>query len=78
MKDLIFKNWNIVRFLRLGIGLAILIQAIMAADILFGLAGLLFTATALFNSACCGVSGCETPKPRKKYMSKDISYEELV
>ena len=47
MKAIIFSNWNIIRFLRLGIGLVILVQAVMAADILFGLIGLLFTGMAV-------------------------------
>jgi hypothetical protein len=78
MKDVLLNNWNIVRFLRLGIGLAIIVQAIVAKDILFGFAGLLFTGMALFNAACCGVGGCATPTPSKKSDSKEISYEEVV
>jgi hypothetical protein len=78
MKDVLLNNWNIVRFLRLGIGLAIIVQAIIAKDMLFGLAGLLFTGMALFNAACCGVGGCVTPTPSKKSDSKEVSYEEVV
>lgn len=78
MKDILLNNWNIVRILRLGIGIAIIVQAIVAADILFGLAGLLFTGMALFNAACCGVSGCATTPTTKKAASKDISYEEVL
>lgn len=78
MKDILLNNWNIVRFLRLGIGLAIIVQAIIAKDMLFGLAGLLFTGMALFNAACCGVGGCATLTPSKKSDSKEISYEEVV
>ena len=78
MKDVLLNNWNIVRFLHLGIGLAIIVQAIIAKDMLFGLAGLLFTGMALFNAACCGVGGCATPTTSKKSDSKEISYEEVV
>ncbi len=78
MKDVLLNNWNIVRFLRLGIGLAIIVQAIVAKDMLFGFAGLLLTGMALFNAACCGVGGCATPTPSKKSDSKEISYEEVV
>ncbi len=79
MKDLILKNWNMIRFLRLGIGLAILVQAVVAADILFGLAGLLFTGMAVFNASCCGTGACAAPNPvRKDKGSKDISYGEVV
>ncbi|SDM68174.1 hypothetical protein SAMN05421813_11962 [Daejeonella rubra] len=78
MKDLILNNWNIIRFLRLGIGVAIIVQAIIAADILFGLAGLLFAGMAVFNASCCGGGACATPPPGKKSGSKDVSYEEVV
>ena len=78
MKHILLKNWNIIRFLRLGIGLAIIVQAIVAKDILFGFAGLLFTSMALFNAACCGVGACTTPSSSKKSTSKEISYEEVV
>lgn len=78
MKDLILNNWNIIRFLRLGIGLAILVQAIVAADILFGLVGLLFTGMAVFNASCCGSGACATTPSVNKTGSKDVSYEEIV
>ena len=78
MKDAFLNNWNIVRFVRLGIGLVIIVQAIIAADILIGLAGLLFAGMALFNAACCGMGGCATPNLQKKSASKEISYEEVV
>lgn len=78
MKDLILNNWNIIRFLRLGIGLAIIVQAIVAADILFGLAGLLFTGMAVFNASCCGSGACATTPKVNKTGSKDVSCEEIV
>lgn len=78
MKDLILNNWNIIRFIRLGIGVAIIVQAIVATDILFGLAGLLFTGMAVFNASCCGTGACATPSAGKKSGSKEVSYEEVV
>jgi hypothetical protein len=49
----------------LGIGLVILVQALMAADILFGLIGLLFTGMAVFNASCCGAGSCAAPPAKK-------------
>ena len=77
MKAIIFSNWNIIRFLRLGIGLVILVQAVMAADILFGLIGLLFTGMAVFNASCCGAGSCAAPPAKNDNGSKEISYEEV-
>jgi hypothetical protein len=81
MKQSILSNWNFFRFFRLGIGIAIFVQAVMARDILLGIAGLLFTGMAIFNMGCCGMGGCSTPVINQKKSSgtkKDISYEELV
>jgi hypothetical protein len=77
MKEIIFSNWNIIRFLRLGIGLVILVQALMASDILFGLMGLLFTGMAVFNASCCGTGSCAAPPAKRDSGSKEISYEEI-
>ena len=78
MKDVLLNNWNIVRVLRLLIGLAIMVQAVVANDLLFGFLGLVFTGMALFNAACCGVGACATPTSSKKSSSKEITYEEVV
>ena len=66
MKQTILTNWTFIRFLRLGIGIAILVQAVIAKDILFAFAGIVFTAMPLFNVGCCGTNGCYTPA-KKKY-----------
>jgi hypothetical protein len=77
MKAIIFSNWNIIRFLRLGIGLVILVQAVMASDIVFGLIGLLFTGMAVFNTSCCGAGACAAPASKSDTTTKEISYEEI-
>ena len=78
MKQKIFCNWNLMRALRLVIGLAIAIQGFIANDKLFIIAGLLFTGIALFNIGCCGAGGCNTPIIKNDKPIKDISYEEVV
>ena len=78
MKEAIFTNWNIMRFLRLTIGIAIIIQAIIAKDFMFGFIGLLFSGMALFNIGCCGAGGCYTPTKEQAENKKEISYEEVV
>jgi hypothetical protein len=78
MKQMIFSNWTFYRILRLGIGIAIIVQAVMAKDTLFGIAGLLFTGMAIFNVGCCGASACNTAQIKSTKPIKDISYEEVV
>ena len=67
-----------MRFLRLGLGLAVLVQAVIAKDVLFALLGLGFTAMPVFNVGCCGSGGCYVPPKKETNTTKDITYEEVV
>ena len=78
MKQAIFTNWTFFRGLRLLMGLAIVVQAIIAKDTLFGIVGLIFTSMALLNASCCGAGGCSTPVKKTEKPLKDITYEEVV
>ncbi len=77
MKQTILSNWTFMRFLRLTMGIAILVQAVIAKDILFVFAGILFFAMPVFNMGCCGTNGCYTPIKKNTELTKDITYEEL-
>ena len=78
MKQTILSNWTLIRFLRLGMGIAILVQAIIAKDVLFTFAGILFTAMPVFNVGCCGTAGCAAPPKKDQGTLKEITYEEVV
>jgi len=78
MKQAIFSNWDFMRFLRLGLGVAIVVQAAMAGSWAMGIAGLLFTAMPVFNIGCCGSGGCDTPAGKTNGTTDDIQYEEVV
>lgn len=78
MKETLLYNWNFMRVLRLLAGIAIVIQAVANKDTVFGVAGLLFTIMALFNTGCCGTGGCYTPIKKTTKNTEEISYEEVV
>jgi len=78
MKKILLSNWNLIRVLRLGIGIAILVQAIVEKDVLFAIAGLLFSGMAVFNIGCCGAGGCNVLNSKTSEIEKDITYEEVV
>jgi len=78
MKQAIFSNWNFIRFLRLAIGIAILVQAVIARDFLFAIMGLIFTLMPVFNIGCCGSQGCYVPVDKEPAQTKEIIYEEVV
>jgi hypothetical protein len=78
MKQTVFSNWSLMRFLRMGMGIAILVQAVIAKDMLFAFAGIIFTAMPVFNIGCCGTAGCAAPPKKDSDTTKEIIYEEVV
>lgn len=78
MKQAILSNWTFMRFLRLAMGVAILVQAVITKDLLFAFAGIVFTVMPVFNIGCCGTAGCAAPPPKKQNTTKEITYEEVV
>ena len=78
MKETILQNWTIIRFLRLLIGIGIIVQAVVLQDILLGAAGLLFGGMAVFNAGCCGTAGCATPARKSARSKNETRYEEVV
>lgn len=75
----IFSNWNLMRALRLVLGIIILVQGIQASEFMYAIAGLLLSGMAIANIGCCGVGGCRVPysKTSKDLTNKEISYEEI-
>ncbi len=54
----ILQNWTLMRAIRLILGIAVLIQAIVQKDLTIGvLAGFLLITT-FANIGCCGTGGC--------------------
>ena len=78
MKRNVFDNWNFMRFVRLGLGVAIIVQSVLVKDWAMGILGVLFTGMSVFNIGCCGIGGCATPVNKNTKPVKDISYEEVV
>lgn len=78
MKQLVLHNWNLIRVLRLAMGIAILVQAVLANDVLFGMIGILFTAMPVFNLGCCAGGNCSAPVQQYEDNAKEIIYEEVV
>lgn len=75
----IFKNWGIMRIIRLAVGLYAFYEVIKHPDFLLGSMAFIVTAMAVFNVGC-GAQGCEIPATRKNTKSvdkEDIEYEEV-
>lgn len=60
MKDIIFSNWHITRWIRLVFALFLLVQSYVLREWFFIVFGLFFLFQAIFNLGC-GVNGCAVP-----------------
>jgi len=67
MKNIVFTNWNAMRFIRLAIALFLFSQAYVTKNWIFIGIGLFFLVLVIFNFGC-GPSGCEVPN--NKYSKK--------
>lgn len=71
MKNLLLKNWDFVRTLRLLIGLGVGGYAAWAGDYFLAALGGLFIIQALFNLSCYGSGGCSVAS-QKKTLYQDV------
>lgn len=77
----VLSNWNFFRFIRLGLGVFVLIQGIMVGDKFSVLFGGLFTLMPLFNVGCCASGACDVNYNNTKpedLNTKEITYEEVA
>lgn len=61
----ILTGWNFMRWLRLGLGVLIAVQAYQMNDTLSGLLAGFFIFQAVSNTGCCGSGGCSIPQKDK-------------
>jgi hypothetical protein len=72
----ILQQWNLMRILRLGLGIAIIVQGIAARETVAVVLGVIFGGMAFANIGCCGTNGCAI-NSRSTDKNKKIDYEEL-
>jgi hypothetical protein len=74
----LLTGWNFMRFLRLGVGIFIGVQAVLYRDVLSGLIASVFLLQAATNTGCCGSGGCSTNTNYKsKNTVQDVEFEEV-
>jgi len=72
LKNIIMKNIlqgrNFMRLLRLGLGIAVLVQGIVVKDTVTIVLGFLFGGMAVVNQGCCDTGSCPVDQlaPGKK------------
>lgn len=72
-----FKNWNFMRFLRLGMAVYIIVIGIQEGNLWFIILGGMFSLMPLFNIGCCGVSSCSVSDAKANKNSEEITFEEV-
>jgi hypothetical protein len=79
IKQTLFTGWNLVRWLRLALGVFIAFQAIETRDLLSGTLSALLLFQAFTNVGCCGITSCATPTANKNNTSEieEPIFEEL-
>ncbi len=62
----IVYNWTFIRFIRLILGVFIIIQSVQTQQYLMIIPGVIFAAMAIFSVGCCGNNGCAIPRKKQE------------
>ena len=80
-KQRLTTNWHLMRLVRLGLGIMMVVMGIQGHDWAIGLFSVFFLYQAVTDTGCCGSGGCNTPVGRKEMARYDdttpIEYEEI-
>jgi hypothetical protein len=77
-KQTLLTNWNFMRFLRLGIGIYIAVQAIDTQSVFSGIVAVFFIYQAVTNTGCCGSNRCAVPiKKSNPDKTEEVDFEEI-
>jgi hypothetical protein len=77
--QILSSHWNYMRFLRLGLGVYIGIQAFETQSILSSLLAAFLLYQVVTNTGCCAANGCATPtKKNNSDNTEDEEYEEIT
>lgn len=75
------QQWNWVRLLRFGIGIAAVVQGFIQKEYILLAAGGFIMGMALRNTGCCGAAGCATRLNEAGVTNlskqKEMDYEEV-
>lgn len=78
IKQTLFTGWHFMRWLRLGLGGFIAIQAVQNHDTLSGLIAAFFLFQAVTNTGCCGANSCTAPAAKNNTDKiEEVEFEEV-
>lgn len=77
MKNYI-RNWSLMRLLRLGVGIFIIVQGVLMHEWMFIGLGALFTAMPVLNMGCGANGSCGVPRTRSTpNENREVTYTEV-
>ena len=79
MLELILQKWTFMRFLRLGMGVWLIVESITSHETAFMILGGLFLVQAVFNVGCMGGNcAVNTPMRRNRFSrTEETTFEEI-
>ncbi len=73
----IFKNWNVIRMFRLGVGILVSVEALKSGNWFLVFVGAVFVLMPLLNIGCCATGKCSVPAGNSKKSIDEVEYEEI-
>jgi len=64
-KQSLLTNWHLMRLVRLGLGLMMLVMGIQSKEWAIGLFSVFFLYQVVTDTGCCGTGGCNMPQDRE-------------
>lgn len=77
-KEKLMTNWHLMRMVRLGIGVMMLVVGIQNKDWPVGLFSLFFLYQAVADTGCCGTQGCGPVRPNARNSTIAAAQEEVI
>jgi hypothetical protein len=70
LKRQLLSGWHLARWIRLALGVIMLMQAIDTREYIFGAIALFLLYQAFTNRGCCATGGCPVPPAKSKAADK--------
>ena len=78
LRQKLLANWHLMRIVRAGIGIMLLITGIQNKDWITGIFGIFFLYQAVMDVGCCGSKACYTPTIGKNKDKNQIKQNEII
>ncbi len=74
----VLSNWNVMRGLRLVLGVWLLVMSVQSHDTAMIFLSAFLVLTASFGVGCCGVNGCYAPsRTNADKVADEVDYDEV-